>query len=394
MESVARSVAGRRLLDRREALLADLGIETVGRDAIAGRTLAEDVIAPADVPAHDHATMDGFAVVAGERSRTVVGETFPEDDPLAMESDEAIAVATGAPLPARADAVMKREDATVEGGILDGPDLAPGTNVYPRGETASSGERLLTAGTRLAPRHAALLADVGIETVAVRRRFEVCVVATGTEIHEGRQPDRDSAFLVNLVERWGHVVTHRGTVPDAVDAVRETIEEATRAHDVVLTTGGTSVGSADHVSRVLGDGERCFESVRLRPGRPVTAAILNDTPTVALPGKPLAAHTAALLVARPLFTGERALPTLVADPARRLALPDPEMEYAIPVALDDGRAMPVGHVDSSLVLYEERFAPGLLAQSTRATLADGFVLTEEPLEPDDPIEVVPYRVLE
>ena len=392
--TVSRSVAVERLLGRRETTVADTPSETVEIDAIAGRILTEELSSPTDVPPHDCATMDGFAVVAGERSPTVVGAVFPEDDPPTLEPGEAVRIATGAPLPDRANTVLKREDAVVEDSILSGPDLPPGANVYPSGGTARSGERLLPAGERLAPRHAALLSDVGIDTVSVRRRFDVSVVATGTEIHEGRQPDRDSDMLANAVSRWGHVVTHRETVPDEASAVATVIEETTRTHDVVLTTGGTSVGSADHVARVLGDEDVLFESVRIRPGRPVMAAVMNDTVILALPGKPIAAHTAALLVARPFFTGETALPTLSADSARRVILPEAEMEYAVPMSLDDGRAMPVGHVDSSLSLYEERFSPGLVAQSTRTALADGFVLTREPLDPGETVQIVPYRVAE
>lgn len=392
-DAVPRSVAVERLLTHRTAMLAATPAKTVEIDAIAGRTLAADVRASTDVPPHDYATMDGFAVATGDRDPNVVGEVFPEDDPPTLNAGEAVRVATGAPLPARTDAVLKRENATVEDGTLGGVDLAPGANIYPQGHTARLDERLFVAGERLAPRHAALLSDVGIDAVSVNRRFDVCVVATGTEIHEGRQPDRDSDLLVGLLERWGHVVTCQETVPDEASAVREMLREATKSHDVVLTSGGTSVGSADHVSRALAEGEVLFGSVHLRPGRPVTAAVMNDALVIALPGKPIAAHTAALLVARPFFTGETALPTLSADPACRVTLSDDEMEYAVPVVLDEGRAMALGHVDSSLSLYEERFASGLLAQSTRATLADGFVL-DEALEPGDSVEVVPYRVVE
>lgn len=392
--SVSRAVAVERILASRETVFGDASREMVAIDAIAGRTLAEDVSASTAVPPHDYATMDGFAVVAGDRSPTVIGEVFPEDDPPTLDRGEAVRVATGAPLPARADAVVKREDATVESGRLTAPDRPPGTNVYPQGGTARSGERLLAAGERLAPRHAALLSDVGIETVSVRHRLDVGVLATGTEIHDGRQPDRDSDLLVNLIEQWGHTVGLRETVPDEESAVRRRLVEATRTHDVVLTTGGTSVGSADHVSRFLRRSDVHFEGVRLRPGRPVTAAAMNGTTVIALPGKPIAAQTAALLVARPFFTGETVLPTVTAHPARRVTVPDDGLEYAVPVSLDGGRAMPFGHVDSTVALYEERFAPGLVAQSTRATLADGFVLARETLEPETPVDVVPYPVVE
>jgi molybdopterin molybdotransferase len=393
-ETVSRSAAVERLLKRRTEALADHSVETVRLDAIAGRTLAESVTAPGDVPPHDYATMDGYAVAVSDDSPTVAAEIFPEDPPPTLDSGEAARIATGAPLPSRTDAVLKRENTTLDDGRVSGPTLAPGTNVSPRGGTARTGEQLFDAGTRLGPRHAALLCDIGVERVSVHDRFSVAVVATGTEIHEDHQPDRDSDFLAGLVREWGHEPTHRETVPDDADAVRRTIEEAAATHDVVLTTGGTSVGSADYVSRVIGEHDPLFESVGIRPGRPVMVAVVNDALVIGLPGKPLAAHTAAVLVARPFFTGGQSLPTVTAAPARRVGIPDDDLEYAVPVVLDGGQALPLGHVDSSLPLYEESFAPGLVAASTRPTLADGFVLADSSLEPDELVGVVPYGVLE
>ncbi|EMA47451.1 molybdopterin molybdotransferase MoeA [Halococcus saccharolyticus] len=394
-ELVARSVAIERITEARSTALADVATVSVELDALAGRVLAENVHAPRDVPPHDYATMDGYAAAAAdEPPLDVVDEIAPEDEPPDIGSGTAVRIATGAPLPSRADAVLKRENATVADGQLTTWDLAAGTNVHRRGTTAEADERLFAAGDRLAPRHAALLRDVGIDTLPVRERFAVGIVATGTEIYEGRQPDRDSAFLANLVRSWGHIPTDPRTVPDDPAAVRETIEDATANHDVVLTTGGTSVGIADHVSSVLADHDPLFAGVRLRPGRPVTAAVVDGTPVVALPGKPIAAHIAAVLVARPLFTGKTDLSTVTATPEHHVGMPDADREYAVPVVVADGRATALGHVDSSLPLYEDQFKPGLVAASTRATLADGFVLTETAIEPDESVDVVPYPAVE
>ncbi len=392
--TVARTDAIERLLARRTAALDALPAESVPLDALAGRTLAADVRAPRDVPLHDYATMDGFAVATDDESPAVVGEVFPEDEPPKLADGEAARIATGAPLPTRADAVLKREDATVTDGRLSGPPLVPGTNVSPRGGTAKAGEVLFDAGTRLAPRHAALLRDVGIESVAVHERFSVAIVATGTEIHEGRQPDRDSEFLAGLLGGWGHEPTIHESVPDDPETVREAIESAAATHDAVLTTGGTSVGSADHVATVLGDHDPLFESVHLRPGRPMMAAVVDGTLAVGLPGKPLAAHTAAVLVARPFFTGEQRLPSVTMELTHHVEISDDDREYAVPVVFDDGTAVPLGHAGSALAIYNEQFAPGLVAANTRVTTADGIVLAERSLAAGEVVETVPYRVLE
>jgi molybdopterin molybdotransferase len=390
---VDRPTATARLLDVRRSTVADVESVAVGLDAIAGRTVAGAVEAPRTVPPVDFATMDGFAVDSTDDGPlTVVGGVTPADDPPSIGPGETVRIATGAPLPPSADAVVPVEAASVTDGELAAPSIAPGANRYPAGATAEAGERLFAAGERLAARHAALLRDVGVDSVTVRRRLSVGILATGTEIHEGRQPDRDSETLANLVRGWGHDPALLGSVPDDASAVRERIERAAAAHDVVLTSGGTSVGSDDYVTSVLADHDVAFSGVTLRPGRPVTAATVDGSVVCGLPGKPVAAYVAALLVLRPLFTGCDRTPTVRADPVARVDLPAPDYEYAIPVDLDDGSAEPVGR-GGSLALYDERFVPGRVASSTRVALADGLVVTADPLVPGRSVDVVTGEVL-
>nr|WP_238532908.1 molybdopterin molybdotransferase MoeA [Halalkalicoccus jeotgali] len=392
--SIPRSVALDRLRERRP-FEADGPTVRMELAEVAGRTTAEPVTAPIDVPQHDRATMDGFAFAASdEYPLRVTDAVFPEDEPPTIDRGDAVAVATGAALPARADVVLMREEATVEDGSLSGPPQTPGTNVYPAGATATAGERLFTADHRLAPRHAALLRDVGIDSVLVYRPLTVGILPTGTEIHHGRQPDRDSEMLCNLVRRWGHRPGIEDAVPDAIDRVRTAIETAAAEYDVVLTTGGTSVGGADHVITVLEEHDVLFRGVDVRPGRPVTVGTVAETPVCALPGKPVAAHTAATLLVRPFLTGCDRLPTVTADCRVRVTVPDADVEFAIPVVLEGRGAMPLGHASSELELYDERFAPGRVASSTRVLCADGIVLTREAIEAGDPVTVVPYEVLE
>jgi molybdopterin molybdotransferase len=385
-------------VDRLTELLDNCSFEATERvtlDDIGGRVLARPVNAPATVPEYDVSTMDGFAFAAAdEYPLSVVGEVFPEDEPSAIDSGEAVAVATGAPLPPAADAVLMREHATVTDGRLSGPRQTPGTNVYPAGATATAGERLFRPGDRLAPRHAALLRDVGVDTVPVRRPLSVGILPTGTEIYEGRQPDRDSEMLSTLVRSWGHLPTIEPAVPDDEHEVRDALSTAAAEYDAAVTTGGTSVGSGDHVVGVLLDHDVLFRGVSLRPGRPVTAATVDGTPVFALPGKPIAAHTAATLVVRPFFAGRSRLPTVDATCSVHFDVPAQDVEFAVPVTLDGERATPLGHAASSLNLYEQRFAPGRVASSTRVTLADGIVLTRTHVDAGEQVPVVPYEVVE
>ena len=383
----------------RERVLARAETEPVDLDRIAGRTLADAIDAPTAVPAHSHATMDGFAFDATDDYPLTVVDVgvFPEDDPPELDPGRAVRIATGAPLPDGANAVLKREEATVEDGRLDGRPLDPGTYVYERGSNVAEGERLFDAGERLAPRDAILLGDLGVDEVTVRERLSVGLLATGTEIHEGRHTDLDSPMLANVVSAWGHEPTYEGSVPDDYDRVESRVAALADAHDVVVTTGGTSVGDKDHVVRALHAlGDVLFHRVALRPGKPIAVADLpdHDAVAVAVPGKPVGAHAVTTLVARPLFTGETALPTVSATLAVDVGIGVSGFDYAVPVVLDDGTAMPLGHVDSDLAVYEDTYDPSVLSSSTRATRADGFVLTESSLAAGEEVGVVPYPAVE
>jgi molybdopterin molybdotransferase len=394
MHSVSEAAA--LALGLRERWFERLPTETVALDWIAGRTVAEPIDAPRDFPEYSHATMDGYAFDATVGyPYELADEVFPEDEPPSIESGEAVRIYTGAPLPPSTNAVLKQEEATVNEGQLDGTATDPGAYVYERGNNVASGERLFDTGERLGPEDALLLGDLGIERVSVRERLSVGLLATGTEIHEGRTRDLDSPMLAGLVRSWGHQATHEGTVPDDLDRVTDRIAALADDHDVVMTTGGTSVGDKDHVVRVLSSlGDVRFHRVSLRPGKPIAVAELDDAIAIAIPGKPVGAHAVTSLVARPFFTGQAELPTITATVTHDVGLPTAEFTYAIPVSVSDGEAVPLGHAASALSVYEETFDPSVLSSSTRATRADGIVVTESALSAGESVEIVPYPSLE
>ncbi|MFB6073022.1 MAG: molybdopterin molybdotransferase MoeA [Halobacterium sp.] len=396
---LSRADAVERALDHRETALERRGTESVPLDEISGRVLAEGVVADEDQPPYSYATMDGYAFDADEDYpyELVDREVFPEDEPEVIEAGEAVRIATGAPLPEGANAVLKVEEATAADGELRGADVSPGTYVYERGSNVEAGEELFAAGERLSPKDAILLRDLGVESVEVRERFSIGVLATGTEIHEGRISDLDSPMLTGLFESWGHDATYEGTVPDDYDTVEGRIADLAGEHDVVVTTGGTSVGKKDYVIRALDAlGDVDFHRVAVRPGKPIAFADLpeHDATAVAVPGKPLGAHTITTLVARPFFTGRTDLPTVPARFTEDVSLGPEGFEYAIPVTLDGGDAEPLGHADSPLGVYEETFDPSVLSSSTRTTRADGFVLTTDALEAGEQVRVVRYECVE
>jgi len=369
----------------------------VALDRIVGQTLATPVTATADIPAFDYATMDGYALDATNAYPLdiVGGDVYPEDAPQELEGGSAIEIATGAPLPAGANAVLKYEAATVEDDQLRGPAIEPGIATYRKGSNVEAGTQVFERGERLGPEDAAFLRDLNQEAIEVFEPLSVGVLATGSEIHEGRQSDLDSPMLQALVRSWGHEAEFEGTVPDDYDQVREAIEQLAKHHDIVVTTGGTGVGKKDYVMQALYDlGTVQFHGVRLRPGKPLAFALLPDTAVFAIPGKPVGAYTVASLVARPFFTGRQDLPTLSRSIAQDIELGSDEFEYAIPVVLSGDEAMPLGHSDSPLQVYDRKFDPSTLSSSTRATRADGFILTDTELTSGQEVGVVPYTAIQ
>jgi len=389
-----RAEAVERVLELRADALDTAGTERVALSGVGGAVLAEPIVAEADSPPCDRATMDGFAVDA-----TVPGpyellaeSVAPEDDPLSMEPGQAVRIATGAPLPSTANAVCKREDATVEDGSLVAAPVGPGDHVHARGTNVAAGEVVYEAGRRLSPKDAALLADLGYDAVPVRERPTAAVLATGTEIHEGRQSDLDSAMLAGLLDAWGADPTHEGTVPDDREVVRNRLDALASDADVVVTSGGTSVGEKDHVVGALADlGEVVVRSVAVRPGKPVAIASLpvHDAVAFAHPGKPVAAHVAATLFLQPFLVGEAPRATVSASLDRAVAVRHEGFEYLVPVTLHEDGAMPLGHVDSVLPIYEETFEPSVLSACTRALAGDGYVLTDTDLAAGETVDVVP-----
>lgn len=423
-EPLSRRDAVESILRLRRGLLESTPTTAVERSAIGGRVLADAIEAPRDDPPMSRSTMDGYAV-AGEDTdprQVTREEVYPEDEQPPMAPGEAVPVATGGAIPERADIVLKREDVTITEGELRGTRGETGTNVYSRGSNFSAGEQLFGRGERLSPKDAVLLADLDIEAVLVRDRWSVGVLATGTEIHDGTLTDRDSEMLSAATKAWGHAVSYEGTVPDDADRLRDRLAELARRHDVILTSGGTSVGSRDHITSAFRDhGDVLLSGCAISPGSSTTVGTFMQTTAIAVPGRPVAAHAAAMLFVRPLLTGATAYPTLRATADHDIAL-GPEGECLIPVVIDDetdqpsatgnkvatGQAVTNGTAGTATSRPERTarqvnaapgaetatFRPSVLSSMTRATRADGFVLTDKPITAGEQIDVVPYTGVE
>jgi len=328
MAVVERPAPGRAPLERASleavlALLADtvrpLGCEEVPLHAARGRVLAAPVRAPFPLPAFTNAAMDGFAVRAadtaspGARLRLVgdvaAGAAWPP--PLAPGTCREIA--TGAPLPPGADAVLRRERAAVAGDTVEVlAPVAASTDVRLRGEDAPAGAEVLPAGMRIGAGEIALLAALGKESVACRRQPRVAVVTTGDELLARASGERARAgvrdangpMLAALATVFGvREVEPIGPLPDSPAAVKRALAAACREYDMVVASGGVSVGRHDHVRTALAavGVEELVRGLALRPGRPARIGVAEGTSAIvfALPGNPAAVFVLFHLLVRP-----------------------------------------------------------------------------------------------
>ncbi|WP_049997720.1 molybdopterin molybdotransferase MoeA [Halococcus sediminicola] len=274
-------------------------------EAADGRALATPIDAQRDVPHYERAAMDGFAV----RARDTFGAS--ERSPVRLARAETVGpnsgtwVHTGSELPTGADAVVMVEHTETRGEEIEVREpVAEGANVAPVGEDVTVGTRLYEPGHRLRPSDLGLLKSAGIGELEVYERPTVGVIPTGEELvqHEpeaGETIETNGLTVSRYVERWGGAATYRAVVTDERAALRAAIERDL-TEDIVVTTGGSSVGERDLVPGILDElGEMLVHGVALEPGHPVGIGVVQDTPVLALPGYPVAAIVTAVQLLRP-----------------------------------------------------------------------------------------------
>jgi molybdopterin molybdotransferase len=316
------------------------GCETVTLHQAMGRVLAENIVAPVNVPPFDNSAVDGYAVRAADLGgtreqrlkivdRVAAGHAASHE----LHAGEAIRIFTGAPMPAGADTVFMQEDCRVEeGAVIVPPGLTRGANRRLAGEDMRAGAMALPAGRRLAAQHVALAAALGLIELAVHRRVRVALFSTGDEIVEPgtRLPraalyDSNRYLLAGLIARIGARVTDLGILGDDPQTLARAIADAAAEHDLVLTSGGVSTGEADHVRNAIERvGRIVFWRVAIKPGRPVAMGVIPaaagraGAAFVGLPGNPVAVFVTFVRVVRPLLLRlAGALPEpLIAMPTR------------------------------------------------------------------------------
>ena len=315
---------GLRALD--EALAELLGfaseladVESVPTFDADGRVLAQDLISALHVPPQDNSSMDGYAVRCADVARIPallpVGQRIAAGSPAQpLAAGSAARIFTGAPIPAGADAVLMQEDCELQGDSVQIKVQAqPGQWIRRAGEDVALGATVLASGERLSPAALGLAASIGMAMLPVRRRPRVALFSTGDELvmpgqvapadmKPGAIYNSNRFFLRALLLRLGCAVTDFGIVPDRLDATVQALHSAASEHDLILTSGGVSVGEEDHIkSAVQSLGSLDLWQIAIKPGKPFAYGRVRDTHFIGLPGNPVSSYVTFLLLVRPFL---------------------------------------------------------------------------------------------
>jgi molybdopterin molybdotransferase len=373
-----------------------LGAESLPLEQTTGRTLAAEVIAPLDVPGFDRAAMDGFALRGAETAGAtdynplefrVLGQAMP-GQPFTGEllARTAVRIMTGAPVSAGVDAVVPAEYATeTNGQIIVTRPVAPGQHVGHRGEDLQAGSTALAAGRRLRPQDLGLLASLGLDHVTVVRQPRVRMLVTGNEVKAPGAPkgmyevyDANSYMLRGLIARDGGVLESHLRLGDDPDAIRTAL--LAPGADVILVSGGSSVGREDYAPRLIAEiGELAIHGVAMRPSSPAGVGRIGEALVFLLPGNPVSC-----LCAYDFFAG-RAI--------RLLGGRSPEWPHRTVQAVVTRKIVSaIGRVDYCRVrLVDGRVEPIALSGASilsSTTRADGFVIVPSNSEGYGPDAVV------
>ena len=356
--------------------VTDTGAEHVPTDEAAARVTAVAVPSPVDLPLFRNSQMDGFAVRAadltGDETRLrVVGEIAARPiDPAPLEAGTSVRIMTGAVVPPGADVVVPVEESEVEtdpdgvetvllGPARGGGERPVGLFVRERGSDVRAGEELLPAGVRLASRHLAVLAAAGITTVEVRRRVRVAIVTTGAELVEpgetptlGQTFDSNGTALAAAVVAAGAEVNARARVVDDADVLLALLDDLHGEVDLILTSGGISMGEHEVVRDVLGPLGGWIGSVAMQPGGPQALGAHRGIPIIAFPGNPVSTQLSFEVFVAPVLRRVAGLPQASRVPAELAvavrSVPG-KRQFLRGRRRDDGRVEPVSGPGSHLV---------------------------------------------
>jgi molybdopterin molybdotransferase len=306
-EALARLLAGARRVK---------GTDRVPLAEATGRVLAEAVVSTVDVPPHDNSGMDGYAVriadVPAAGTSLPVAQRIPAGSVgHALEPGTAARIFTGAPVPAGADAVVMQEFCAhgQNGRVIVNQVPRVDENIRRLGEDIRRGAEVLPAGTVLGPAAIGMAASVGIPALPVWRRLSVAILSTGDELATPGEPlppggiyNSNRYQLTSLLKGLGCEVADLGNLPDSLDATRRALRRAGAEYDLVITSGGVSVGEEDHVKPAIeAEGELSLWNIAIKPGKPLAFGKVGQADFIGLPGNPVSAFVTFLVLVRPFI---------------------------------------------------------------------------------------------
>jgi molybdopterin molybdotransferase len=371
-----------------------LAAEDVSLTHALGRVLAEDVESSIPVPPFDSSALDGYAVIAGRAAELeVIGESragHPTDEPL--RPGAAIRISTGGAIPAGATAVVPVERAESSDHRVRVDASQEGDNIRRAGEDIAAGRIVLSRGAVLGPAELGVAASVGRASLPCSRRPRVNLLVTGDELSDPGEPleaghiySSNAWALAGQVERAGALLAGRETVPDRADDTRAALARALEGADVVIVSGGVSVGPHDHVKPALAElgAEERFWGVRLRPGKPTWFGTSGEALVFGLPGNPVSAMVTFQLFVRPALAALQGADPAAARGYATLAerVPrNPRREEAVRVRLEatenGWRATPTGPQGSHVLT-------SMLGAEALARIGRG----ERPVEAGERVEI-------
>ena len=280
-----------------------------------GRVASADVHAGLSIPPNDNSAMDGFAVSSSDVTKLgivlPISQRIPAgSQPEPLKAGTAVRIFTGGAMPAKADAVVIQENTDYDQQkVVINKLTKPGDNVRPYGQDISEGSVVVAGGRRLTPIDLALLASVGKSTIEVYKPLRVAIFSTGDELvnpgqelKPGQIYNSNRPMLMALCEQLGFIAVDCGIVEDTLGATKAALLSAAKRADVILSSGGVSVGEEDHIKAAVEDlGSLEMWKVQMKPGKPVAFGKVADTPFLGLPGNPVSSYVVFQLLGVPLM---------------------------------------------------------------------------------------------
>ncbi|WP_421868931.1 gephyrin-like molybdotransferase Glp [Motiliproteus sp.] len=291
-------------------------VEKVHLTAALGRVLAEDLCAELDVPPADNSAMDGYAVrvadlAAAAGKPLTISQRIPAGvDPEPLQPGTVARIFTGASVPEGADAVVMQENTERDGEQVKMPTEIPlGDHIRRRGQDIANGDAVVKAGTRLQPQHLGVLASIGIAELPCYRPLRVALLSSGDELAQpgevagpGQIYNSNRYSLTGLIQQLGMELIDLGTIEDTRAATIEALQGAAEKADLLITSGGVSVGEEDHIKAAVEQlGEISLWKLAIKPGKPLAFGRVGQTPFIGLPGNPVSAMLCFQVLARPVM---------------------------------------------------------------------------------------------